>query len=215
MNNLTIEQLEDLSKNNKYIANFKNRFSIETYDEFIEQLYKDIELIITDLEETRDTISQTEDSITVQIKNNLKQQCYSAEHGVKDGGHVDLKVQFKDFKWIGEAKKWGGAKYIYGGVEQLITRYTTGLHNQTNGGVLIYFFCGDIKSKISELIDYIDNLTNPKFTIEKIPNSFSFVSIHTHQTSELDFKIKYFPAIFHFAPNDLSAKKRKNKIKPL
>ncbi len=212
MYNLSLEHLEVMSFGNKYFAGFQKRSLIETYEEFIEQLYNDIEMIISDLEETRDVISNSEDSITVQIKNNLRQQGYHAEHGVKDGGHVDLRVQFRDFKWFAEAKKWNGATYIYGGVEQLISRYTLGGYNQTNGGVLIYFFCDNIFQKIDELKLHLQKIESPRFTVTTLENSFYFYTSHLHQTSGLDFKIKFFPVILHFKPNDKSSRKRKKSL---
>jgi hypothetical protein len=53
-------------------------------------------------------------------------------------GNCDLTVSYDNYLWLGEAKLYTGAAHVWGGYLQLTARYSTGLPNQSRGGMLLY-----------------------------------------------------------------------------
>lgn len=118
--------LEDFNRyaNRKTVAAAFRRLKISeegTYQEFMEQLYDDIDESIYALQASRELRQNDgEDRISQDILIGLSRQGYLATHDGKTGGHVDLTVRLGDHSWIGEAKKDGNFQE---GFLQLTTRY--------------------------------------------------------------------------------------------
>lgn len=53
-------------------------------------------------------------------------------------GNVDMVVEWRGFKWLGEAKIAADLQKIFHGYQQLTSRYATGQPGQTAGGLLLY-----------------------------------------------------------------------------
>jgi len=109
-----------------------------TYQEFIEQLYADIDDSIYELQASRELRqNDSEDRITLDILVGLKRHGYNATHDSKTGGHVDLSVRMGPHSWIGEAKKDGN---FHEGFLQLTSRYVqaSGNYAHDHGGLLFY-----------------------------------------------------------------------------
>ncbi|MEN5041137.1 hypothetical protein ABE424_13170 [Stenotrophomonas sp. TWI1149] len=53
-------------------------------------------------------------------------------------GNVDMVIEWRGFKWLGEAKIAGDLQKIFHGYQQLTSRYATGQPGQTAGGLLLY-----------------------------------------------------------------------------
>lgn len=70
----------------------------------------------------------------------MKQLYPSVHHG----GHCDIYIEVKGsngqlYKWIMEAKLWGGFKYLYAGLKsKLLDSYAIGGANSNNGGMIFY-----------------------------------------------------------------------------
>lgn len=121
---------------------------VNSYQEFIDTLYDDLEYVITRLTQSRDKYSagmktnpkEGEDLINTNIANMLSCRGWTATHDTHINGHADIvvKVSYEDYLWIGESKINQGSSYIHKGFKQLLYRYSTGLDHQSAGGILIY-----------------------------------------------------------------------------
>lgn len=60
-------------------------------------------------------------------------------------GNTDVTIQYNAYKWLGEAKFGDDVAKVYKGYLQLTTRYATGMHGQSAGGMLIYCRHGSAK----------------------------------------------------------------------
>src|SRR5689334_10400157 len=79
------------------------------YNEFVEQLYDDLQASFADLErQARNYTLATEDQITNVICHGLRCFGYIAQHDVDSSGHVDISVSAPQNKymWMGEAKRF-------------------------------------------------------------------------------------------------------------
>jgi len=78
-----------------------------------------------------------EDSLTTVVElalDNLGLNCSAKAVN----GNVDLVVEWRGFKWLGEAKIAADLQKIFHGYQQLTSRYATGQPGQTAGGLLLY-----------------------------------------------------------------------------
>lgn len=189
------------------IGNFADRMLAATYEDFVDVLYNDINNIVGKLEENPELIKdETEDQTTSRIMQMLWTMQYDATHDTKNGGHCDLLVKKKSFQWIGEAKKHQGATYVFGGFQQLTTRYSTGSYDGCQGAMLIYIRQPNVQAVMKKWADHlkiqihqdIDNLQCEDF----LPNSQSFYSTHLHQRTGLTYKVKHIPLNLYFNPKD-------------
>jgi len=201
----TLRNLQELEAVNPKLAHTIDRLLIDTYDDFIGVLYRDIDNIVAELESNRELRhNDSEDRLTVEVLGNLKSRGYDASHDEKHGGHTDLLVKHSSYSWIGEAKIHRDYKWLLKGFNQLTTRYSTGTYNQCEGGVLIYFSkTKDVASVMRNWADTLDQLNLPKYSRENCINeSMSFYSTHLHEVSGLPFKIKHIPVLLYFSPKD-------------
>ncbi|MFM7010849.1 MAG: hypothetical protein ACKO0Z_16255 [Betaproteobacteria bacterium] len=96
MSHITLEQFNRYAgKKIVQAAITRARISEDgTYPEFIEQLYKDLDQAIYDLQATREMRQNDgEDRITIDILSRLNVVGYRATHDTKTGGHVDLSIR--------------------------------------------------------------------------------------------------------------------------
>jgi hypothetical protein len=211
---VNLRRLQELEGLIPELAGFPSRVLAETYDKFIQVLYKDIDKIIYQLQENSELLqSDTEDRLTLSILHGLRCMGYSASHEQKIGGHVDLAVKKGNFTWIGEAKIHSDYEYLWQGFQQLTTRYSTGDDNQSDGGLLIYIRTRNAKQVVQKWQEHLTTKSLPGYSIQpcKIRN-LGFFSIHTHQRSGCDFKVRHMPVILYFNPQDKSGlKSRKQK----
>jgi len=201
----TIAALRELESEMPSLGGFPSRCLAETYEDFIEVLYKDIDQIIL-LKQENPEMYRTdpgEDRLTVEIKNALVCKGYNATHETKHGGHTDLLVRRKSYIWIGEAKVHKSYPYLFKGFNQLISRYSTGDFNQQDGGILIYIFKKDSQSIMNKWKDYLLS-KNPKdcSCVPCEPRRLGFYSTHTHEKSGLPFRIRHMPLMLYFNPKD-------------
>jgi hypothetical protein len=181
------------------------RWLVATYDDFIEVLYKDIDDIVSSLQENPELYQKdrSEDRITVEIKKMLNHMGYDAAHDVKHGGHTDLLVKKDVYIWIGEAKIHSSYDYLWQGFQQLTTRYSSGDSNQKDGGLLIYIFQKDAKTVMDEWMKHLSSKNLEGYTSETCKKrSLSFFSNHRHTKSGLIFRTRHIPVMFHFDPKD-------------
>lgn len=121
---------------------------VNTYDEFLDHLYGDLDFIIDHIymykniysEGMKNSSKKGEDLINVTIANMLVCRGYDATHATNINGHADIvvKLPYTPYLWIGESKINKGSQYTHKGFKQLLYRYSMGTDNKTAGGVLIY-----------------------------------------------------------------------------
>jgi hypothetical protein len=188
-----------------------------TYEEFIEQLYADIDESIYALQSTREHRQEDgEDRISLDILLGLKRQGYQATHDTKTGGHVDLSVRLGTHSWIGEAKKDGN---FHEGYLQLTSRYVqaSGNYAHDQGGLLFYMV--QSADALGKLNAWRTKLTTDGYTCSDCTkNKLAFYFTHKLAGSGTDFKIRSMAVALYHQPLDKSARtsaaKKAAKLKP-
>ncbi|WP_321866751.1 hypothetical protein [Paraburkholderia tropica] len=134
------------------------RAAVETYEEFVGVLYKDLNEIFQRLESARPYYHKaSEDAITIAIAHQLKGK-YIANHDADNNGHCDLVVESRfhpTFKWLGEAKIDRGPAYDWGGWLQLTTRYANASPGNDHGGLLLYMRDENAAGRLNDWADHI------------------------------------------------------------
>jgi hypothetical protein len=210
LGNLSLHQLNELSSISPMIGNFARRILAETYEDFIQCLYDDLENILCNIEKNPEYRQEDkEDRLTVDIVNGLHNLGYDASHDEKQGGHTDILVKKHNFIWIAEAKKVTSANstYLFKGFQQLVTRYSNGNSNQNEGSLLVYIFCSNAKNVMEMWEEYLSKSEHYKenIRIEKgidKNRQITFRSINKHPSSGLDYIVRHIPVLLYFNPKD-------------
>jgi hypothetical protein len=210
LNLLSLDQVAALNPN---LAAFLERQFADTYEKFVNILYKDLDTSIAALEENPELRQEDgEDHLTVEIKNQLVAMGYNATHDEKHGGHTDLLVKKNRFRWIGEAKKHKDYDYLWEGFQQLDTRYSSGDDKQAQGGVIIYILNENAKAVMDNWKEHLKSKNLPDYKSEACQiRTLAFESSHRHPKSGLSFKVRHMPVLLHFKPTDKSGRARKKK----
>lgn len=200
---LTLGQIKLLQCQPEFSALFSKCF-VQTYDEFLELLYKQIDLSIDELQSNAELLRKDgEDRLTVSIKSILKAKGFDVTHDEKHRGHCDLLVKLNSFRWIGEAKIHHDYDYLLKGFNQLCTRYSTGDTNQNSGGMIIYIKGKDAKTVMDSWNKRIVEEKFTEFSSKPCPKrELNFLSSHLHGTSGLSFNVRHMPVLLHFDPQD-------------
>ncbi|WP_208943052.1 hypothetical protein [Paracidovorax avenae] len=181
-----------------------------TYQEFIEQLYADIDESIYELQATRELRQEDgEDRISLDILVGLKRYGYNATHDSKTGGHIDLSVRMGRHSWIGEAKKDGNFQE---GFLQLTSRYVqaSGNYAHDQGGLLFYMV------KQADALKTLNNwraklASEGYICTDCATNKLAFYSTHKLQGSGTDFKVRSMAVSLYHQPLDKSARNSSKK----
>jgi hypothetical protein len=103
-------------------------------------------------------------------------------------GHVDLTIQADHCrparKKLGEAKIYGGPAYHFGGLKQLLGRYTTG--REGRGLLIEYYRKSDIAGLVTKLREEMDKdrPCNQQGETGDHTLKWSFLSAHSHSSGE-------------------------------
>lgn len=217
---------------NSTLANKKNRQrSVEPdpvdYNDFLNLLYDDLEFVLSRLTRFRkyyyagmiENSQNGENLINTTICEMLFSRGWLAEHETFVNGHGDIVVTlpYTDYLWLGEGKINNNNTHIYHGLKQLLYRYSTGLDNQTDGGLIIYI-AKDGKSQPEILELWKSYFTNKKETLpedskempyspilrfESCPkNSLAFYTYHKHPSTEKEFCVRHMALELRFHPKD-------------
>jgi hypothetical protein len=194
LDHYSIADLKNLSDHIPSIRGWPERVLADTYEDFIDRLYIDVERIIIKIEENPELRkNDSEDRLTIEIVNSLSHMGYDANHDTKIGGHTDISVRKNNFLWIGEAKKYSGYAYIFKGFLQLFTRYSNSNHE--DGALIIYMYKENTLAIIKKWKIYLrrvcQQVFNQNLEVEesKIRKEICFDSIHTHIGSGLKYRI--------------------------
>lgn len=176
-----------------------------TYQDFVSQLYADLDESIYALQATPELRQQdSEDRISQDILIGLSQKGYQATHDTKTGGHVDLSIRLGDHSWIGEAKKDGNFQE---GFLQLATRYVQASGNfaHDQGGLLFYMV--QTADALGKLNGWRTKLTADGHTcIDCTKNKLAFFSTHKLEGPGTDFTVRTMAVSLYHQPKDKSAR---------
>ena len=181
------------------------RHTVSSMDEFVEQLYVDLENAIQTAENNKQQFKGnfSEDYITTLLLAHLTALNYDATHDTQIGGHCDIfiKHRLKGFQWIGEAKIWKGCKYIMGGWQQLCNIYSRGTQRDNHGGILIYINQRNANKLFVDWKDHMessDKIDDLNIEIDS-KNPLRFNSTHTHLASGLPYNVRHFALVMYHA----------------
>ncbi len=218
--NISIQEIEVLAKHDPYLSQMIGRIFSTSFEDFINILYKDIDLAIFELESNCQLMQEdSEDKLSAFIVSQLKRAGYNASLGTTGGGNKDITVLGKDpsWSWIGEAKKYLSVTNLHEALLQLATRYKNVDVTKAQGGILAYIFRPNASKLMSEWKDKVGDtkteLNNLTFTACPQRSQMAFYTSHNHSSSGLPFVIRHMGVALHFAPEDKSARNSK-KYKP-
>lgn len=179
--------------------------SFEDYNDFANVVDGYIARAIRSLQDGRKHFSEAdEDTITHVIIQNLSALPWKASHDTNTGGHVDILIEFDEYRWHGEAKVFrSDYQKLLGGISQLMNRYTIGTANESNGGFLIYFFTSNVKKFMDKWMkEFLE--AHPSARVLETPRwqGLGFDSIIQHQSSGLDITIRHYPVLLLFKPSE-------------
>lgn len=113
-------------------------FDRPVYAAWVSLIHEAMEYAISEMVSRRNDLHDLdEDAITAFILAILRALNLNASAQVING-NTDLSISFYDYRWLGEAKIATDLSKIYHGYQQLVSRYSTGLPNQSHGGMLLY-----------------------------------------------------------------------------
>lgn len=108
------------------------------YAQWVELVEESMSYAIAEAASRRNDLHDLdEDAITAYFLLALKTLNLNATAEVVNG-NTDVSISFSDYRWLGEAKIAKDLSKIYHGYQQLVSRYATGLPNQSSGGILLY-----------------------------------------------------------------------------
>ncbi|AEH89920.1 hypothetical protein Mesop_5507 [Mesorhizobium opportunistum WSM2075] len=145
----------------------------------------------------------SEDALTVEIVSLLRSMGMSATHDSAIGGHCDIAIEGRDdFLWIGEAKINRGCGYLYAGLKQLLTRYSTGAPGQNTGGIIVYCFNSRIDRAMQKWRQYVGKMQPATHITQAVSDPSWFASSHRHQRTGRPFVVRHVAISLHFDPQD-------------
>jgi len=194
-------------------AEWKERLSPSSYEAFVNRLHTDLATAILFLQESANVQQKDEDLLTVQLVHMLRFSKYDASHDTNVRGHVDIVVKKNDFRWLAEAKVFSTSyEWLFKGMTQLISRYSTGSHEQNKGALIVYFFVQSVKTRMESWREKLrDEYSNQTLFVKEIglnsvtdlhSQKLTFQSDHTHPISELSFIVDHFPVMLYHQPLD-------------
>lgn len=182
---------------------------------FYEQLYKDIRIIIQDLEDVRHDlhhffeekakkpVHEREESLRGRILSGLKARDYSAAAEPDISGHVDILVVVPIFnrRWLAECKVHTQYDKHEKGMLQLHARYSSGRCQAS--AFIIFCFNADAFSVMSGWRSLISSKKLCELQSEPSPIvDQEFTSIHRSKVSGLDVETRHFIAGLYYSPED-------------
>lgn len=207
MNSISLQDFERYSSRKAIQATFRRvKISEEgTYEEFVEQLYDDIDQLIYSMQagpELRQ--DDSEDRLSADILGGLRIHGYNAVPDGKTGGHVDISVTMGNFSWVGEAKKDGN---FHEGFLQLTTRYVpaSGDYSHNQGGLIFYLVkTPNARGKLDTWRDELNSEGHACTDCKR--NTLAFYSNHPFASSGTNYKVRTMGVVLYHQPKDKSAR---------
>lgn len=214
---LSLANVLELAKHDVFMRNWLRRVTLTTYDEFLNVLYDDLQLVIERLEENpQDFPDEPEDATTKRIADILWGMQYTASHNLAAGGNVDLTVAITrlNFKWIAEAKKFGSVTDMREGYLQLSTRYKPGMGSNgiMYGGMIGYLRRPDAAAHMKSWRDALPAVPGAeKSVLADCARRYAlgFQSEHTHADFGVPLRVWHNCVVLTFQPQDKSGRTAK------
>lgn len=191
---------------------------IKSYDEFSDLVEMALNYSIGELVKSKNIINPAgttksrmdEDQITLMISNPLKAMCFDISHSKNVGGNCDVLIEgYLEMMWIGEAKIYTDYTKLMGGFQQLCDRYSTGMPNQNRGGMLIYFFGGQISDVMQNWRSYLVD-AREKLVADDLAAPFQHLRTREpHGATSIDLNILHFAVPLMHEPTDVDAKPKR------
>ena len=138
----TVEQLRhEASKTpvgKLQFAVFMWAFNQPSYDEWVSYVEEAVQFEVELMAERRNDLHNLDEDALSAILNIALQNLNMDASAKVVNGNTDITIQHTTYKWLGEAKFGNDVGKLYKGYLQLTARYSTGMPNQTAGGMLIY-----------------------------------------------------------------------------
>lgn len=192
------------------------------YNDFIGRLYDHLDRIIITLQENPQTYGKldfTEDDLTQIIVDMMRVKGFDATSDTNTGGHVDLKIAYhgaaQQFHWLGEAKTDnGGVSNVFGGTEQILTRYATGEHGiQDHAGLIVYIrreraeeFIAQLKDDVPRRVPVNTGLNGVEDCPLRPRMAFKTDYAIPRLGSTSSYKVRYMGVSLYFVPEDKSGR---------
>ncbi|WP_171941295.1 hypothetical protein [Herbaspirillum rubrisubalbicans] len=200
------------------LQNFLRRKLAATYDEVIDILYEELDLIIADMERNpQHYIEKEEDEITGAVVSALRHRSYSATQGTTSGGNVDITVSWpkhSDWTWICEAKIYNSIKSLDDGYLQLTTRYQNASLIHDKRGLLAYTKRPKASALLKQWDDHLarKDLDGYSRTECKSRPQFSFYSTHVDPKGGHLVPVRHLAVALYHMPQDTSGKNAKKYV---
>jgi hypothetical protein len=208
---LSLDDIQALIASSAHTRNFLRKELVTTYDEFVEVLYDEMDIVISTMEENpQHYYDDDEDKITHSIVSMLKMRNYSATQGTTNGGNVDITVKGSNplWSWIGEAKIFSSISHLNEGFLQLTTRYRNASPIFAGRGILAYTKRPDPTVHLKEWDEHVRSLKLEDFSLSdclKRPG-YAFFTIHKDQSSGQLMKIRHNAIALNHLPEDRSGR---------
>jgi hypothetical protein len=184
------------------------------YPEFVRLVNRAIDISLRRMAENPELRKhRKEDELTIELVTLLRQIDIGAHHEAKIGGHCDITVRgHSDYLWLAEAKRDNqGLGWLYQGFQQLNTRYSTGLPQHDQGGMIVYFYSADTLARMNTWKDHLAAVQQGIAFFPCDMNPLSFISTHKHERSGLPYHVRHIPLSLYFAPTDKAKKSPKRR----
>jgi hypothetical protein len=206
----SLEAVAEVAKHDPFLTNLFRRITVSNYDEFLDVLYDDMNLVIERLEgNPQNYPDESEDATTQLIADILWGMQYSASHNVQAGGNVDLTISKSSFKWIAEAKIFNNVGDMRKGYKQLATRYRPGMGSKgvMYGGLIGYLRRENAANHIERWKTAFSKMSVANghvLTDCARRYALGFNSEHKHQDFGTPLRVWHTCVVLHFSPKDIS-----------
>lgn len=210
--NLTLRELISAGTGAELLVAYQlfKKFN-QPYSTFVEIVNRALDYSSTMMSIDKNILSgMNEDQLTTLLLAPLKTIAIDACHDSNVGGHCDISINGgRGMLWLGEAKIFSAYGTILGGYQQLVARYSTGLPNQNNGGLVIYMKGQNAKNMIGQWKEYLTQ-TEPTTEIKvDAERPLEFWSECEHSGSGLSIYVRHFPVVLYHNPVDQLAKPKR------
>jgi len=147
---------------------------------------------------------KSEDEISLDLCHMLHMAGFDAAHDLHVNGHCDIVIRGgDDFLWLAEAKKHDAYSWLEKGLQQLATRYSTGMPGQDHGAIIVYCYVKDANAMLAKWREKLCQ-AHPDFDVKDADGGdpLQFISIHDHSSSGLPFCVKHKAVPLHWHPED-------------
>jgi hypothetical protein len=187
-----------------------------TYTEFSRLVNKAIDLsLVTMAENPELRKDRSEDELTIELVNLLRQLTFDASHEAKVGGHCDISVRGPNsYLWLGEAKKHNkGNPWLLQGFQQLNTRYSTGLGQHNEGALIVYLYRANALKQMEAWKEHLQSNIAQLVATACPESALAFISTHPHDRTGLPYIVRHVPLSLYFQPKDKKKRATKKSAK--